>query len=257
MTDASKSSKYVGGGYLSACGRLDFFLYGRGARRKPIDYLEGDTFIVAFRRMGRYWKLLMIRCWIDNMSFKGCMDKGRSSVERLNVLVREMYALSLEHQCIISPGFVPTLENGAADFLSRPAVQLGDPIAQVTAIAVDMHFWAPGTVAVVGPYAGGTRTLDEERGVLRKEVGFQQVLSADAKVFTRLVCFWEKSSLVAWKGMALTGVGGSLSGCSWRFCRCRGRLVLRQQRRRWCWPLLVRCSWGYRFSTSGLLCLLV
>ena len=104
-------------------------------------------------------------------------------MERLNVLVREMYALSLEHQCIISPGFVPTLENGAADFLSRPAVQLGDPIAQVTAIAVDMHFWAPGTVAVVGPYAGGTRTLDEERGVLRKEVGFQQVLSADAKVF--------------------------------------------------------------------------
>ena len=183
MTDASKSSKYVGGGYLSACGRLDFFLYGRGSRRKPIDYLEGDTFIVAFRRMGRYWKLLMIRCWIDNMSFKGCMDKGRSSVERLNVLVREMYALSLEHQCIISPGFVPTLENGAADFLSRPAVQLGDPIAQVTAIAVDMHFWTPGTVAVVGPYAGGTRTLDEERGVLRKEVGFQRVLSADAKVF--------------------------------------------------------------------------
>ena len=64
------------------------------------------------------------------MSFKGCMDKGRSKVERLDVLVREMYALSLEHQCIISPEFVPTLENGAADFLSRPAVQLGDPIAQ-------------------------------------------------------------------------------------------------------------------------------
>ena len=126
---------------------------------------------------------MMIRCWIDNMSFKGCMDKGRSRVERLNVLVREMYALSLEHQCIISPGFVPTLENGAAVFLSRPAVQLGDPIAQVTEIAVGMHFWAPGTVAVVGPYVGGTRTLEEERGVLRKEVGFQQVLSADAKVF--------------------------------------------------------------------------
>ena len=88
MTDASKSSKYVGGGYLSACGMLDFYLYGRGASRKPIDYLEGDTFIVAFRRMGQYWKMLMIRCWIDNMSFKGCMDKGRSKVERLNVLVR-------------------------------------------------------------------------------------------------------------------------------------------------------------------------
>ena len=183
MTDASKSSKYVGGGYLSACGMLDFFVYGRGASRKPIDYLEGDTFIVAFRRMGQYWNHLMIRCWIDNMSFKGCMDKGRSKVERLNVLVREMYALSLEHQCVISPEFVPTLENGAADFLSRPAVQLGDPIAQVTAIATEMHFWAPGTVAKVGPYAGGTRTLDEERGVLRKEVGFQRVLSAEAKTF--------------------------------------------------------------------------
>ena len=182
MTDSSKSSRYVGGGYLSACGRLDWYLYERGATRKPIDYLEGDTFIVAFRRMGQFWKLMMIRCWIDNMSFKGCMDKGRSRVERLTVLVREMYALPLEHQCIILPGFVPTLENGAADFLSRPEVRLGDAIAQVTAFAVGMHFWAPGTVAVVGPYAGGTRTLEEERGVLRKEIGFQQVLSADATV---------------------------------------------------------------------------
>ena len=145
MTDSSKSSKYVGGGYLSACGCLDWYLYGRGASRKPIDVLEGDTFIVAFRRMGQFWKLMMIRCWIDNMSFKGCLDKDRSSVERLNVLVRESYALCLEHQCIISPGFVPTLENGAADFLSRPAVRLGDPIAQVTEIAVGLGAWYGGS----------------------------------------------------------------------------------------------------------------
>ena len=191
-TDASKSSRYVGGGYLSACGRLDWFVYGRGASRKPIDFLEGDTFMTAFRRMGEFWRHMMVRCWIDNMSFKGCLEKGRSRVERLNVLVKESFALCLDNQCILAPGYIPTLVNKGADFLSRIEVQVGDPVAQVSAIAEEMNFWAPGTVPIVGPYAGGTRTLEEQRGVLANEPGMKALskaaevgrpLSVDAEVF--------------------------------------------------------------------------
>ena len=191
-TDASKSSRYVGGGYLSACGRLDWFVYGRGASRKPIDFLEGDTFMTAFRRMGEFWRFMMVRCWIDNMSFKGCLEKGRSRVERLNVLVKESFALCLDNQCILAPGYIPTLVNKGADFLSRIEVQVGDPVAQVSVIAEEMHFWAPGTVPIVGPYAGGTRTLEDQRGVLANEPGMKalskaakvgQPLSVDAEVF--------------------------------------------------------------------------
>ena len=165
-SDSSKSARYVGGGYLSACGRFDWFVYGRGASRKPIDFLEGDTFMVGFRRMGCHWRMMMVRCWIDNMSFKDCLRKGRSRVERLNVLVKESFALCLEHQCILAPEYVPTLVNKGADFLSRKEVQVGDPVAQLSEIAEEMHFWAPGTVPIAGPYAGGTRTLEEQRGVL-------------------------------------------------------------------------------------------
>ena len=85
----------------------------------------------------------------------------------------------------------------------------GNPIAQVSAIATEMHFWAPGTVAVVGPYAGGTRTLDEERGILRTEVGFQKILSADAKEFHPSSLFWGKDQTGRVEGMALVGVGWS------------------------------------------------
>ena len=131
-SDSSKSARYVGGGYLSACGRFDWFVYGRGASRKPIDFLEGDTFMVGFRRMGRHWRMMMVRCWIDNMSFKDCLRKGRSRVERLNVLVKESFALCLEHQCILAPEYVPTLVNKGADFLSRKEVQVGDPVAQLS-----------------------------------------------------------------------------------------------------------------------------
>jgi hypothetical protein len=136
--------------------------------------------------------MMMVRCWIDNMAFKDCLRKGRSRVERLNVLVKESFALCLEHQCILAPEYIPTLVNKGADFLSRKEVQMGDPVAQVSVIAEEMNFRAPGTVPIVGPYAGGTRTLEDQRGVLANEPGmkalsraakFKQPLSVDAEVF--------------------------------------------------------------------------
>ena len=101
-----------------------------------------------------------------------------------------------------------------------------------------MHFWAPGTVPVVGPYAGSTRTLDEQRGVLRKEVGMQQVLSAEAKAFQPQVlsadakAFHPASLFLGkeqtgrvWRETAPSGVSGQFScGCSLPFYPGRVRV---------------------------------
>ena len=42
-TDASKSPRYTGGGYVLATGQYSWWRYGTSASRKPIDELEGDV----------------------------------------------------------------------------------------------------------------------------------------------------------------------------------------------------------------------
>eukprot|EP00965_Chrysotila_dentata_P073614 2431713-Pleurochrysis_carterae.AAC.1 len=42
-TDASKSPRYVGGGYFSRSGHYRYWFHGSSARWQPIDWLEGDT----------------------------------------------------------------------------------------------------------------------------------------------------------------------------------------------------------------------
>ena len=48
-TDASKESRYAGGGYVSVCGRYRWWTYGSAAARQPIDFLEGDAVLLALR----------------------------------------------------------------------------------------------------------------------------------------------------------------------------------------------------------------
>ena len=50
-TDASKQSRYTGGGWVSACGAYDYFKYGSRAARQPIDFLEGDTVVACVERL--------------------------------------------------------------------------------------------------------------------------------------------------------------------------------------------------------------
>mgnify|MGYP004136098171 CR=1 FL=1 len=51
-TDASKQATFAGGGWVSACGAYDWWVYGTAAARKMIDYLEGDTVVEAVRDFG-------------------------------------------------------------------------------------------------------------------------------------------------------------------------------------------------------------
>ena len=64
-TDASKSRAYTGGGFVSACGRYDFWKYGAKAQRKFIDYLEGDTVTVACQRLAHLWRGCVVCLYCD------------------------------------------------------------------------------------------------------------------------------------------------------------------------------------------------
>ena len=47
FTDASRSDKYTGGGWISGDGEYLWFIYSTNAAKSPIDRLEGDTVVSA------------------------------------------------------------------------------------------------------------------------------------------------------------------------------------------------------------------
>ena len=170
-TDASKSKKYTGGGYVSACGRYGWFKYGTSAARHCIDFLEGDTFSVCFDRMGECWRQKIVPVRIDNQAFLGSLQKGRSKVERLNVLVREAFANCLRFQCILQPTWISSKDNWLADLLSRLEGYL-----LFVAEAYRTGFWSPDVVPQPHPTNGTVRVLPENRGLLAE--GFDAAADA-------------------------------------------------------------------------------
>ena len=164
-TDASKSKKYTGGGYVSACGRYGWFKYGTSAARHCIDFLEGDAFTVCFDRMGEFWSHCIVPIRIDNQAFLGSLQKGRSAVERLNVLVREAFAQCLRFQCILQPSWISSEDNLLADLLSRL-----DGYRLFVEEAYRTGFWSPDVVPQPHPANGEVRTLPENRGLLAEGV---------------------------------------------------------------------------------------
>ena len=120
FTDASKSSRYVGGGYLSFCGRFSWWRYGASASRKPIDTLEGDTVVKAARDLGHLWKKKRVSFFIDNQAFQASAVKGWSFASRLSELIRHLFVLAISFECIFEFNWISTHDNIFADALSRP-----------------------------------------------------------------------------------------------------------------------------------------
>ena len=118
-TDAAKERRHTGGGYFSLCGAYDMWIYGGSASRRPIDYLEGDAVLRAARDLGPTWRKKVVPVWIDNSSFCYSLQKGRSKAERLNVLLRQLFILSVRYECVFEPHWLPSADNVAADALSR------------------------------------------------------------------------------------------------------------------------------------------
>ena len=81
-SDASKSDRYAGGGWVSPCGRYDLWKYGTNASKRMIDYLEGNVVAECVRQMGHLWKGCKVPFGIDNSAFQQSASKGRSRADR-------------------------------------------------------------------------------------------------------------------------------------------------------------------------------
>ena len=118
-TDASKQARYAGGGYVSSCGAYRWWRYGSSAARQPIDFLEGDAVVLCAEDLGPGWFRCVVPIFLDNTAFERSATKGRSRAERLNDLLRRLFALSLKYECIFEFHWLSTHVNKHADALSR------------------------------------------------------------------------------------------------------------------------------------------
>jgi len=182
-SDASKSDRYAGGGWVSQCGRYDFWKYGTNASKRMIDYLEGDVVGECARQMGHLWKGCKVPFGVDNSAFQQSASKGRSRADRLNEIIRELYYLMLKYGFICLFYWLSSEDNLLADLLSRP-----DGEQAFLREAYAEGFWTPGVVpqrmSPEGP--APLRVLPEVRGVLRPgDVEKAAVDRAEADVLPR------------------------------------------------------------------------
>ena len=159
-TDASKSARKGGGGYVSNCGRYSFWHYGSRALRKLIDYLEGDTVVQALRELGHLWRGRVVVFKVDNSAFQKSARKGRSRVERLNSLIKEILAYCIFYGCILVFEWISSEDNLLADQLSR------DKESEFLTDVYRKGFWAADVIVRRRKDAGSVRTLPERRGEL-------------------------------------------------------------------------------------------
>ena len=160
-TDASKSKRYTGGGFVSEDGTYDFWKYGSRAARRPIDELEGDTVVVACMRMAHRWSGCIVTIFCDNSAFQKSGAKGRSKAERLNNLVKELFLLMCKYAFVLDLQWISTHDNVNADHLSREGreEEFLKSVHETECLAADATL-----LRMEG--AGRTRVLPEKRGVL-------------------------------------------------------------------------------------------
>ena len=94
------------------------------------------------------------------MAFQKSAAKGRSKVERLNSLVRELFALMLLYQCVLEFFWLSSEDNLLADDLSRNRENA------FLQHAFDTQFWEQDTTPVRHEGAGQKRTLPQNRGTV-------------------------------------------------------------------------------------------
>jgi hypothetical protein len=120
-TDASKSRRYTGGGFVAATGDYLYFRYGTSAARKPIDELEGDVVVAMIDLIGgNHWRGFIIPVYVDNSAFQQSGKKGWSKAERLNDLLKQVFQFSVHWGCVFMFYWISTHDNVLADALSRP-----------------------------------------------------------------------------------------------------------------------------------------
>ena len=92
---------------------------GLAAAKACIDALEGLAILRAAEELGPTWRGKVVPIFCDNSAFERSLYKGRSKAPRLNVILRRLFALSVEYDCVFEPHWISTHDNIAADALSR------------------------------------------------------------------------------------------------------------------------------------------
>jgi hypothetical protein len=118
-SDAIKDGSVAGWGWCSFSGHYDHGQYGSADRRKFIDALEGDAVLRAAKALGHLWRSKRVPFYIDSKSFQLSFVKGRSKADRLTAILRQLYELSVQLNCIFVPIWISTHSNIGADALSR------------------------------------------------------------------------------------------------------------------------------------------
>lgn len=154
-SDAS-GGRTAGGGFVSRCGMFDHWTYGAKASKRPIDFLEGDTTVEAITRMGNAWRGCWVPFGVDNQAFQGAANRAYSKAARLNMLLKEIFVLQIQFNCLIRYFWLGTKENFLADHLSR-----NREWAFMSLVYVSM-FWDEGVVPAPFPDRGRVRTLERQ-----------------------------------------------------------------------------------------------
>ena len=123
-TDAMKEPKRAGWGWCDVTGAHAAGVYGSAMRHKPIDELEGDAVRRAAAALGHTWRGMRVPIYIDNSSFQRSFAKGWSRARRLTRIIRDLFLLSAQHDCVLVPIWLPTGANVGADALSRGAMDV-------------------------------------------------------------------------------------------------------------------------------------
>ena len=82
-------------------------------------FWKGMRFCELRSRWGEGWRGKRVLIHIDNSAFQLPFKKGRSKVERLNVLLRGLHLLAVQFDCIFVPVWISTHDDVGADALSR------------------------------------------------------------------------------------------------------------------------------------------
>ena len=173
-TDASRSGRFSGGGFVCSDGRYDFWSYGTRAARRLIDFLEGDTVVEAVRRCCAGWRGRSVKFLVDNSSFEKSGEKGRSRAERLNDLLKELLMFQIIYGFVIVFEWISTTRNRLADHVSRDREADFLQDAHGDGSSESQSAWwhlAPDVVPRrLDDSVGRTRQLPERRGVITAEM---------------------------------------------------------------------------------------
>src|SRR6266540_3409435 len=88
--------------------------------KQSINYRELLAIYFLVRLKTREWKNKTVKIWTDNVSARAYINhQGGTASAKLNELAMKLWSWCLRHRITLSADYIPGLENGLADYLSR------------------------------------------------------------------------------------------------------------------------------------------